>query len=690
MLNVTAQVPPQYQILIADDDEDARRIIEVKLKRNGYQVVTAKDGREALDLYQKTRPDLVMLDCLMPEMDGYETCQRLRSLPGGDNIPILMITALQDDASIAQAFESGVNDYISKPIQWAVLRHRMRRLIESSQAQAQLTAAQARMKAIVRHALDSIITCNSVGDIESCNPAAELMFGYTAAEFGGRSVYDFIEEVENQIAEPDATWANGAEEGLGRRKNGTTFPIEYSTSQFVVGSEQYFTFILRDISRRKEVEQALAEAKQQIQKERDFARQVLNNMGQGLTVLNEQGEFEYINPAYARMAGYTPEELLGKTPFDVTPAADHSILNEASVARHNGKDSSSELRMQKADGEELYVLVSSVPRWQEAKLDGAISVITDLTERRQAEEKLRESEERYRTLISALEEGVILHDETGRILTCNASAERILGFNAAQLTGRASIEPRWQTVHPDGTDFPGEEHPIAVSLKTGLSQHNVIMGLPKPDGSNRWISVNSRPLFHSGETKPYAAVASFFDITEARRLEEELTHQAFYDNLTGLPNRVLFHDRLEHILAQARRHSDNFTIGFIDLDGFKQVNDTEGHAVGDQLLKQVATRLKGCLRAEDTVARLGGDEFTLILPGIGSPDTALRVGKMITTELARPFEIEHRCIKVTASVGMSLYPLHGQDLEILTKKADSAMYNAKEAGKNLCLLFTED
>ena len=180
------------------------------------------------------------------------------------------------------------------------------------------------------------------------------------------------------------------------------------------------------------------------------------------------------------------------------------------------------------------------------------------------------------------------------------------------------------------------------------------------------------------------------DITERKRAEEKISFQAYHDLLTQLPNRILFKDRLGVALVQARRNRRLAAVLFIDLDRFKLVNDTLGHAEGDELLKGVAARLKGCLRRSDTLARLGGDEFTILLPDLSQPEDAAVIAEKVIEELRRPLSIAGQDIRATASIGVALYPSDGEDPDTLIKHADIAMYHVKAAGKNSYTFFSAE
>ena len=186
----------------------------------------------------------------------------------------------------------------------------------------------------------------------------------------------------------------------------------------------------------------------------------------------------------------------------------------------------------------------------------------------------------------------------------------------------------------------------------------------------------------------HAIVVNYRDITQRKATEKQLEYQAYYDALTGLPNRLLFRDRVVNAIAQAKRHRRGIAVMYLDLDHFKLVNDGLGHSVGDGLLSEVAARLQGSIRASDTISRLGGDEFTILLNDTSSTDAIFGIARKILTSLAKPFHVNGHELFMTASIGISLFPADGEDVEALLKSADSAMYRAKELGRNQAQLFT--
>ncbi|WP_324779109.1 sensor domain-containing protein [Thiobacillus sedimenti] len=443
------------------------------------------------------------------------------------------------------------------------------------------------------------------------------------------------------------------------------------------------------------------------------------------------------------------------------------------------------------------------------------TIFSNVTERKRVEADLLDSETLLSSLIATMSEGVVMEDADARILACNPAAERILGLTAEQIMGRSSFDPRWRAVHEDGTPFRGEDHPTVTTLRTGEPQHDVTMGVHKPDGNLTWISTNSQPIYHPGDDGLKGVVASFHDITARKRVEEELRrkqamlarteniahigswewhvdtdtvtwsdelfrifqlapgdgapsfaeqsrlyhpedterlralvddavrsgtpyeielrvirkdgemrvclaravaemgpdgrarylvgslqditerkrseeaiHQlAFYDPLTGLPNRRMLQDRLHTAIVDSARSGRFGALLMLDLDHFKTINDTGGHPLGDHLLQDVAHRLRRGLREGDAVARLGGDEFVVILEELGgqSEEAAIQartIAEKIRLDLSQPYSLQGKECHSTVSIGISLFQAGSENIQDLLQQGDLALYKAKAAGRN--------
>lgn len=401
------------------------------------------------------------------------------------------------------------------------------------------------------------------------------------------------------------------------------------------------------------------------------------------------GSIYAANPAACELFECSEEDLCKLSREDLVDKLSQNQLNDFLVERTHTGRARAEMTLIRRDGTRFHGEVSSEQFTDAQQQLRTILTIRDLSERDQAQQLLTESEEQYRLLITAMEEGVVLQDENAKILAFNKSSERILGLTADQLIGKTSFDPDWYAIHEDGSPFPGETHPVVVTLRTGEPQSDVIMGIHKPDGSLTWISVNVQPVFKEGETLPYRVVATMHDITEHKVAQEHIERLAHFDQLTGLPNRTLLNDRFRYGLSLAQRSGETLAVMFLDLDHFKDINDTLGHNIGDQVLMEIAMRLKATIRIEDTISRQGGDEYILILPATTADGANVVASKLI--QVARlPCHLEQHELTVTASIGIAMYPHDGTNLESLSRNADIAMYRAKREGRNCFRFYTPE
>ena len=288
-------------------------------------------------------------------------------------------------------------------------------------------------------------------------------------------------------------------------------------------------------------------------------------------------------------------------------------------------------------------------------------------------------------------EGVVIIGQHGRVIECNLAAQTILERRADEIVGRRGSVISRKAIKEAGTRFPVSECPVVKAMR-GTPCTGLVMGIESQHG-RRWISINTRPIFDDSGKKVDAVVASFNDITKRKAAEEALNGSqerlyflATHDVLTSLPNRSLLEARIDHATALAQRMGAQIAVLFVDLDRFKTINDTLGHAAGDVVLKVVAARLKECVRDSDTVARQGGDEFIVVMENVQSTAEVKLASDRMRARLARPMLIEGQEIYVTASIGVSVFPKDAQQAAPLIRHADVAMYRAKQTGRN-CVNF---
>jgi diguanylate cyclase (GGDEF)-like protein/PAS domain S-box-containing protein len=308
----------------------------------------------------------------------------------------------------------------------------------------------------------------------------------------------------------------------------------------------------------------------------------------------------------------------------------------------------------------------------------SFGVIVDITERKQAEDALRQSEARYRQMFQANPQPMWLYDlETLRFLAVNDAAMAHYGYSEAEFLAMTINDIR-----------PAEDVPPLLGnikqFKDG--EHRTVWHHRKKDGTLIDVEISSHLLEFEGRQ---AKVVLANDITERSRAEERIHYLANFDPLTGLPNRTQLNDHLKYALSLARRSNGHLALMFLDLDHFKDINDSLGHSIGDALLIELAKRLCLVLRIEDTVTRLGGDEFILLLPGVAA-NGAAQIAQKILDAIAEPYRIEHYDLALSASIGIALYPEDGENLEALSKSADAAMYRAKQEGRQSYRFFTRE
>lgn len=422
-------------VLVVDDETNARLMMRVTLEDAGFAVIEATTVADARKQFELQTPDLVMLDVVLPDGDGIHLCARWRATPKGQNMPIAIVTGLDDTDSIQLAYQSGATDFITKPINWGTLGYRARYILRAHRAMLKLSQS------------------------------------------------------ENQLR---------------------------------------------------------------------LSAKVFESSNEAIMVTDAQNQILSVNKTFERITGYSEKEVLGRNP---------SMLGSGQSTRSF-----------------------------------------------------------FRNLWATL-------DETGT----------------------------WQGEMPNRRKN-GEFYPA-------------------------WFSISQ---VRDSQGKPENHIAIFSDITNRKQQEAQIEYLAYHDALTGLPNRRLLSDRLAMAISQSDREDNTLALLFIDLDRFKNINDSLGHHMGDELLRQVGTRLVASVRAGDTVSRLGGDEFVVLCPGCGSAKDVSSMCEMLIRKMSAPYQVESQELHITPSIGIALFPDDGEDVNTLIKNADAAMYQAKDSGRSTFQFYMRD
>jgi diguanylate cyclase (GGDEF)-like protein/PAS domain S-box-containing protein len=433
------------------------------------------------------------------------------------------------------------------------------------------------------------------------------------------------------------------------------------------------------------------DAKKDLQVEARY-RGLLEAAPDGMVVVNESGEIVLLNAQAENQFGYDRDELLGQKMTKLIPEgfAERLIADGTRTAAEA-------LAQQIGTGIELYGLRKNGTRFpieimlsplQSSEGILVTAAIRNISVRKDAEKHLGQVESQYRGLLEAAPDGMVVVNESGEIVLLNAQADKQFGYHRDELLGQKMTklipEGFAERLIADGTRTAAEA--LAQQIGTGIE----LYGLRK-NGTRFPIEIMLSPLESPEGVLVTAAIRNISVRKDAEKhlaqLMRQIAHSAQHDTLTGLPNRLLLNDRLGQAIALAHRHLHQVVVMFLDLDGFKYINDSLGHPVGDKLLQSIAKRLGACVRAPDTISRQGGDEFIILLQETVPPKDAVIVANRLLAALAETHSIGHHILHVTASIGVSVYPDDGLDAETLIRNADTAMYQAKETKRGSYKFF---
>lgn len=535
-------------------------------------------------------------------------------------------------------------------------------------------------RALVHSTPHAIVAVNLDHEIQFYNPAAATIFGFAADEVLGQPLDILIPEgvqeshhrrVADFASGPDRVQSMGERgEIQGRRADGSTFPAEATIIKLTRGAQTLLVAIVNDISGRKALEE-----------ERRRLAEILEATPDFVGVADAEGRAFFHNRGARRLLGLAEDAPMEgwRVADSHPPRLAERIRDEALPAAREDGWWEGESVLLTAEGEEVPISQMILAHRDRQGEVGYFSTIArDLRPYQRAQDELR----KLSRALTQIADMVWITDLRGVVEYVNPAFEAATGFSAEEAEGR-QVSELLQSGYHDQAFYAR----LWEELEQRQTFRDVFVNQTR-NGATVYIDETISPVANDGGEWTHF-VATGRDVTERFRMEERLRHLAFYDPVTELPNRAHFEDRLGQAMARAERQGQKLAVIFLDLDRFKNVNDTLGHHAGDEVLQQVAERLSRRLRKGDLLARLGGDEFAFLLEPVQGSLGATRAADRILVAMEDPFQVEGQTFGIHASMGIALYPEGGEDPATLIQQADTAMFEAKRGGGSQYRLFSE-
>lgn len=551
-----------------------------------------------------------------------------------------------------------------------------RDVTEQAQAKLALNKELEKNRALLHNASDGIHILDVDGNLIEVSESFCSMLGYQRQEMIGMNVAQWDaafsrDELNYLLCQQFTHQTRSQFESRHRRKDGSIFDVEISGYPLELDGKPVLFNSSRDITERLRNEEACR------QKER-YQKALLDNFPYAVWLKDTDSRFLSVNTGFARTFGAnSPEELVGKNDFDIAPAemAEKYRTDDREVLATRHNKNVEELIF--TEGEFKWFETYKAPVIGEnGRLLGSVGFSRDITARKQAEEALHLAA----SVFTFAREAIIITKPNGEILNVNAAFSRITGYSRDEVLGQT---PRLLHSGLQGEDF--------YQL---LWQHLLARGYWQGEIWNRrkngevYAEMLTISAVYDSDNILRHYVALFTDITSQKEHQKQLEHIAHYDALTNLPNRVLLADHLKLAMTHSQRRQQPLAVVYLDLDGFKAINDSYGHEAGDQLLMTLASRMKHAMRDGDTLARLGGDEFVAVFVDLDNPDTCIPLLQRLLDATSKAVEFGNLLLQVSASLGVTFYPQrHEVDADQLLRQSDQAMYQAKLTGKNRYHIF---
>jgi diguanylate cyclase (GGDEF)-like protein/PAS domain S-box-containing protein len=668
-------------LLLVEDSPGDASLVQHALGQATYPVELSwvRTLAEAHAHLDTTPVECVLLDLGLPDAAGFEGLNAL--LERADAPAVIVLTGDTDTARGVEAVQRGAEDYLDKSrADVRALQQSVSYAVERSRSRASLQRALAHSKAVLSALADGVLVRDERGILVSMNPAAERMLSATADELNRGVVPDGWRTVR-----PDGTpFARDHFPGVitartGEPQHNVVLGVERAGSALIwleinsyplrgagedspiIGAVTSF----RDLTARRAAEESTR-----------FQAALLDAVGQAVIATDPNGDILYWNRQAEVMYGWSAEEVAGRSVLEVTPAIQSvTQAEEIMAALRRGQSWTGDFLVRRRDGSTFPALVTNTPVLDAVgQLLAVIGVSSDITERQRAEAAMRQLSH----IVASSGDAIIGKDLGGTITSWNRAAEGLYGYRAEDVIGKhiSLLSP------PDRLD---ELAGVLQNIRAGQTVSDLETQRRHRDGRLLDVALTVSPVYDAASNL-VGASAIARDITERKQMQHALEHQALHDALTGLPNRALAADRLQHAVVASARTESPVAVLFLDLDNFKNINDGTGHQTGDTVLVEVARRLACSVRPGDTVARFGGDEFVILCEG-ADEDAASAVANRCLASLSDPIVVDGRAIYVSASLGIAVSP--PLDASDLLRFADAAMYDAKARGRSRAVVFDQ-
>lgn len=532
---------------------------------------------------------------------------------------------------------------------------------------------------------DSIIVVDHVGNIMYLNPTAERIFNVKYEKQMGQSIYKLIPHYQIDKSNDSA-----AISVIGIRGNKEPFPLKFHSHSLSIGQGAFDIIIAQDLDENKKSTEKISH----LNKELTDIKLALD-ASTIIAITDHQGTIMSVNDKFCELSKYNEEELIGQN---------HRILNSGHHSNDffrdmwktigSGQIWKGEIQNKAKDGSMYWVDTTIVPFLNDkGKPYQYVSIRTDITQKVKMEmdlqeamkkellstqRELRKKQQYYQSLFEHSQDAVITYDMNGTIINMNPKAEALFGYTSSKLpdnSTEASIVKEYQEMRNECFEKALKGNP-----------QNFEIEMINKKGSKIFLNIIFLPIIVDKQIKGIYSIGK--DITEQKMIQATNAYLAHHDELTKLPNRRWMEQKLNESLIYAKKKKQKLAVLFFDLDGFKNINDTLGHSIGDRLLVLLSSRLLGCITEKQFVARMGGDEFMILCPVIEDLEEAIETAKGLLENLITPFHIDDFELLVSASIGISIYPRDGANADDLMKNADIAMYRSKDQGRNMFQVYS--